>query len=420
MSNRPSVVPNKEQKEAADERSKKAAFEAEKAKATNEIYTNSVIPKDTPIGHVDAVELMRSRTEEQIRLKKEVGIVQEPALSETPPSRPLTRNEQEVNDIMKKAEEQIKLRDELLARNSEQIDRYQKYQQESEQNKTKKEIPKYMQNTPVQQPKQVVESYGQTPSTVNPYIVELSQPNFNSPFDVIPLPSEGKLYKNKKPNVRVSFMTTADENILTSPNLLKSGEFLSILINRKLLEPELRYKDLHVGDRNALMIWLRATGYGEMYPVTILDENGEPFETELNLNDLKYKKLGAEPDEEGLFDYKFPLSKAVIKFKLLTCGDLDELEALVETEKENGFLVNNTSTYMIEKTIVEINGNRDKNIIHDFASNLRIRDAKDFRAYLESIESGIDLNINVRTPGGGSVTTFLPLNVNFFWPDFGL
>jgi hypothetical protein len=157
-----------------------------------------------------------------------------------------------------------------------------------------------------------------------------------------------------------------------------------------------------------------------MYPVTILDENGEPFETELNLNDLKYKKLGAEPDEEGLFDYKFPLSKAVIKFKLLTCGDLDELESLVETEKENGSLVNNTSTYMMERAIVEINGNRDKNIIHDFASNLRIRDAKDFRAYLESIESGIDLNINVRTPGGGSVATFLPLNVNFFWPDFGL
>ena len=70
---------------------------------------------------------MRRRTEEQIRLKKEVGVVQEPALSETPPSRPLTRNEQEVNDIMKKAEEQMKLRDELLARNSEQIDRYQKY-----------------------------------------------------------------------------------------------------------------------------------------------------------------------------------------------------------------------------------------------------------------------------------------------------
>ena len=42
---------------------------------------------------------------------------------------------------------------------------------------------------------------------------------------------------------------------------------VEILINRKILEPDLRYEDLLVGDRNAIMIWLRATGYGEMYPV---------------------------------------------------------------------------------------------------------------------------------------------------------
>ena len=417
MSNRPSVVPTKEQKDAADERAKRAAFEAEKEKATNEIYTNAVIPPDTPTGHVDAVEMMRRRTEEQLNRKKEMGVVQEPALAEVAPARPLTRNEQEVNEIMKKAEQQIKLRDELLAKQTEEID---KYQRPIERPIETKQTPQYMQNTPVQQPKQTVESYGPAPTNVNPYIVELSQPNFNSPFDVIPLPSEGKLYKSKKPSVRVSFMTTADENILTSPNLLKSGEFLSILINRKLLEPEIRYKDLHVGDRNAIMIWLRATGYGEVYPVTMLDENGDPFDMELNLNDLKYKKLGAEPDAEGLFDFRFPLSKSNIKFKLLTCGDIDEIESRVEAEKENEVPVNNSNTYMIEKSIIEVDGNRDREMIKNFANNLRIRDAKEFREYIDKIESGVDLTINVRTPRGGSISTFLPLNVNFFWPNLGL
>jgi hypothetical protein len=114
---------------------------------------------------------------------------------------------------------------------------------------------------------------------IDPYILELSQPNYNAPFDVIPLPSKGKLYKSKKANIKLAYMTTADENILTSPNLLKSGEFLEILINRKILEPELRYRDLLPGDRNAIMLWLRATAYGEMYPITILDEFDEPFDT---------------------------------------------------------------------------------------------------------------------------------------------
>jgi len=420
MNNRPNVIPTKEQKEAAEERNKLAEFEAEKAQATQEIYTNAKFSQDLSNNHVDAVELMRRRTEAQLQMKKEVGIVQDQFYAEQKPTRPLTKNEEEIIEIRKRAEEQIKVRDELMARNAEQI---QKNQKQTEEVSVKKEIPKYMQTTPSspnQQQNKVVENYGKNPSNINPYIVELSQPNFNSPFDVIPLPSEGKLYGMKKPSVRVSFMTTADENILTSPNLLKSGQFLPILINRKLLEPEIRYTDLHIGDRNAIMIWLRATGYGEMYPVTMLDENNEVFETEINLNDLKYKKLGAEPDAEGLFDFRFPLCKAVIKFKLLTCGDVDDIESRIEAEKEAELPVNNTSTYMLEKQIVEINGSRDRNIIKEFASNIRIRDAKEFKDYVEQIESGIDLNIEVRTPGGGSIKTFLPLNINFFWPNFGL
>jgi hypothetical protein len=168
------------------------------------------------------------------------------------------------------------------------------------------------------------------------------------------------------------------------------------------------------------MLWLRATGYGEMYPVTIYDENDEPFDTEINLNELKYKPLGAEPDAEGLFDFTMPLSKANIKFKLLTCGELDEIENMLELDKKNEIPVDNSNTYALEKMIVEVNGNRDKSYIKSFVNNIRIKDGKDFSKYVEDIESGVDLNITVQTPGGGSVDTFLPLNLGFFWPNFGL
>jgi hypothetical protein len=264
------------------------------------------------------------------------------------------------------------------------------------------------------------ENYGQNPSNIDPHIYELSQPNYNAPFDLIPLPSRGKLYRSKKPNIKLAYMTTADENILSSPNLLQSGQFLEILMNRKILEPEIRYKDLTIGDRNAIMLWLRATAYGEMYPVTILDELGDPFETEINLNELKENELVAEPDEKGEFLFELPITKNVIKFKFLTCGDVDDIERILEKERERNVLVNNASTYRLERQIVEVNGNRDKRYIQDFASSLRIADAKAFNTYVESIESGIDLNINVATPGGGSVATFLPLSVTFFWPNIRL
>lgn len=422
MDKKPNVFPTKEQREAADERAKQAAFEAEKMAVTSEIYTNSMAPQDTPNGHADAVEMMRRRTEQQLNMHKEQGVVQDPSLAERPAPVFLTKQEQEILDIRRKAEEQMRIRDEHLAKNSSQINEYQKKYEDASVRKTIQTEPinQNITNTPVQKPIMQPQNYGQNPTSIDPYIVELSQPNYNSPFDVIPLPSQGKLYKSKKPNIRVSFMTTADENILTSPNLLQSGQFLDILINRKVLESDLRYKDLHIGDRNAVMIWLRATGYGEMYPVTILDENNEPFDTEINLNELKMKPLGAEPDAEGFFDFQFSLSKAFIKFKLLTCGDVDEIETLVEKEKEAGVPVNNSSTYMIERSIVELNGSRDRNAIREFANSMRIKDAKDFSTYVEQIESGVDLNITVRTPGGGSVSTFLPLNIKFFWPNFKL
>jgi hypothetical protein len=116
MDKKPSVFPNKEQKEAADERAKQVAFEAEKAIATNEIYTNSMTPQDTPTGHISAVEMMRRRTEEQIKLKNQQGFVQDQSLAEKP-QRPVMNNS-EMDEIRRKSEEQIRLRDENLAKNA--------------------------------------------------------------------------------------------------------------------------------------------------------------------------------------------------------------------------------------------------------------------------------------------------------------
>lgn len=434
---RPNVFPTQEERIAAAreiEKNKLVAYENEKEQEANSIYQSSGASLKTSDGDISAVEMMRQRTEHQMQMRNQSGsydgIVQHPELAED------SSKKAAQDAFVRRSEEQMRLRDEQLNRNKAQIDNYQKQAAEA-MGRTNTNVPpvqntdnRYTNNNqnnyvPPQGPPQVPpvkygDNMGQTPSNVNSYILELSQPNYNSPFDVLPLPSEGKLYRNKRANVKTSFMTTADENILTSPNLLQSGEFLEILINRKLLEPDLRYKNLHVGDRNAIMIWLRATGYGEMYPVTLLDENNVPFDTQVNLNELKTKKLGAEPDEDGLFDYTFKLCKANIKFKFLTCGDLDAIEKLVEMDKANGIPVDNTSTYTTERMVVEVNGSKDRYIVKEFANNIRIKDGQDFNTYVESIESGIDLNIEVRTPGGESIKTFLPLNIYFFWPNIKL
>ena len=444
MDHKPNVFPTPEQRAEAlkqTEASKVAAYEREKAIVTNQIYQGAMAPpttqSDAPTnydvnGHVDATEMMRQRAQKEMEIRKSGGVVKYPELAEEA----VSSTRRFVDQNASKNDELMRLRDEQIKKNNEMIKNYQVQANKAVERNNPTGMPGLYPQEPVYppvhenrqpyQPKvqepayQPPVNYGKVPDAINPYIIEISQPNYNSPFDVIPLPSEGRLNRGVKPSVRMGYMTTADENILTSPNLLESGQFLEILINRKLLEPSLRYKDLHVGDRNALMIWLRATGYGEMYPVTLLDENDIPFDTEINLNELKTKKLGAEPNSEGLLPYQFPLCKATILFRFLTCGDIDNIERLVSADKERGYPIDRTNVYTMEHMIHEVNGDRSRETINAFANSIRIGDAKEFTKYVDSIESGIDLNLEVRTPGGGSISTFLPLNINFFWPNIKL
>lgn len=243
---------------------------------------------------------------------------------------------------------------------------------------------------------------------------------FQAPFDVIPLPSKGLLYPGHQGSVKVEYMTATDENILTSPNLIKSGKVLDVLMERKVKESPVTFDKLLVGDRNAIMIWLRATGYGEIYPVKLTDpESGVEFEYELDLSTLKTKELpeGIEPDENGEFVFDLPRSKKKIKFSLLTVGDERSIVNRSEKyEKATKSQISNTLTYRLHQQIKEIDGNRDPNFIQQFVNVMPALDSLKFREYSDKIEPGIDMSAEVEGPTG-SFQAPITLGLNFFWPN---
>ena len=87
---------------------------------------------------------------------------------------------------------------------------------------------------------------------------EYGQANFSLPHDVVPLPSQGTFYKNKKKSLKVGYLTATDENLLMAggddmtPNLLRT----------KIYEPDLRVEDMLEGDVEAVLIFLRNTAFG--------------------------------------------------------------------------------------------------------------------------------------------------------------
>ncbi len=282
-------------------------------------------------------------------------------------------------------------------------------------------------------------------------------------YDFVNLPSKGLCYKNRLDKVKVSYLTAYDENMILSPNLYKDGTFLEYLLEAKILD-EVNVKDMLPGDRDAIVLWLRANGYGNSYPLIVTDpQTGTEFEVEYDLSKIKFKEFNLISDDNGYFDFTLPVSKDVVKFKFLTINDLKFLTKLKDKESKKltvttlrkiinqlselitdnehidydlqtklnnlsdklheeivqKYDVKNDTTFTHELTdrlvlhTISVNGIKDRNYIKDYISNMNVKDAAEYRKYLSENEPGIDYNITVDKPaslGGGSMTTFLQFN----------
>lgn len=305
-----------------------------------------------------------------------------------------------------------------------------------------------------------------TPKYEN-YTVDIDGIDDDIQYDILPLPSNGEPYKNKKGRLAVSFLTASDENIIVSPHLYQDGTILDVLLKRKIMDKEINPDLLCKGDRDAIILWLRATGYGIEFPITVKDpESGTEIETMVDLTTIKTKPFNLQGDEEGLFEYETKLKKNKIKFKFFNRIDEKTLQSMDKTNSlaikhhklsniikdlqdeliTNDILPNNEKNKIVsaiesleywantipsstttpfnhsvtngmELAIVEIDGNRDKEFIKKFINRMPASDAYGFRKYMSDNEPSMDFNITVERPaslGGGSFNTFLELDYTLF------
>ena len=243
---------------------------------------------------------------------------------------------------------------------------------------------------------------------------------FKTPYDIVELPSQGLLYKNKKNKVKIEYLTAMDESILSSPNLSSNPTLmLDILLERKVKDLGFPVHDLLEGDRIALLIFLRASGLGEIHKQIVWDEDLMAYiDGEVDLTKLKQKKLLIKPGEDGEFEYVLPISTKKIKFKFLTGKDEADISDSDESYmKRNGDKISNKIIFRLEKSVTEFDGNRDKIFISNSLKKITIKDSRSLRKYMNENEPGLDYNTTARIPGGGSVPTFFRFNQNFLWPE---
>lgn len=254
---------------------------------------------------------------------------------------------------------------------------------------------------------------------MNQDLATYGQMDFNLPHDVVSLPSGGIFYKSKKKAVKVGYLTASDENILVNIDGTKTIKETIIvpLLRNKLYERDIRPEELLEGDVEAILLFLRNTSFGPEYNIIVTDpKTGKPFETSVMLDELNIIKSSVQPNEEGYFEITLPTSGANVKLKMLSLIDTMEIDKIVDL-----YPVGYTApivTTRLNKTIVELNGDKDLNKIANFVQNMPINDSKFIRKFMKENEPRLDLKRTVIAPSGEKVDVNIAFGVEFFRPFF--
>lgn len=245
------------------------------------------------------------------------------------------------------------------------------------------------------------------------------------PSELVPLPSNGLVYPQDsslhgKDSVEIRPMTAREEDILTSRALLKKGTVLTELIKSCLVDKAVNPLDLVAGDRNALMVAIRITGYGADYSTEMeCNECSTKSQQVFNLSELPVKRLEVQPVVEGenLFEFLLPYTKKKVRFKFTTGRDEEEMSTIQEKQKKLGLKTDSAVTMALQNAIVSIDGIEDRLKISNFVKNMPARDSLALRNFIRENEPGITMKQEVTCPAcGHSEEVNMPLGVNFLWP----
>lgn len=238
------------------------------------------------------------------------------------------------------------------------------------------------------------------------------QSNFLLPHDVVPLPSKGIFYKNKKKSIKVGYLTASDENLL----IARGDDMVQNLLRSKIYEPDLRIEDMLEGDIEAVLIFLRNTAFGPEMVLTLTDPiTRKPFKPTILLDQLSIIQ-GITPNEDGTFITTLPKSNSTVKLKPMTYGEIIEIEKIVNSYPEGR--VAPKVTLRLQKEIIEVNGITDKGEIAKFIEQMPILDSKHIRNFMDENEPKLDMRRVVTAPSGEKLTVNVGFGVDFFRPFF--
>lgn len=253
--------------------------------------------------------------------------------------------------------------------------------------------------------------------------------DFVSPTEFVELPSKGIGYADDHPLcgkdvIEIRYMTAKDEDILTSETLLKKGIALERLLENIIIDKSIDPKTMLIGDRNAVIIAARASGYGNAYETQIACPNcGTKARMSFDLSKPKIQEIDIKEsqvfskNEKGNYLIKLPQTNFTVETRLLTGKDENYLTQLAQSKKKNK-LGDSAMTDQYKMMIVSVEGTTDRSILDRFIDAMPASDSrflrKAYKAIIPNVKISEDFTCN---SCGHEQELEVSFGADFFWPD---
>jgi len=258
--------------------------------------------------------------------------------------------------------------------------------------------------------------------------------SFSVPTEFVDLPSKGLYYPeghslHNVSQVEIRHMTAKEEDILANQSLLKSGKAIDRMLQNVILTPDVDITDLLTGDKNAITVAARITGYGPEYSVDVTCpacgtkqkksfdlSNSKIVGASFDRDTINEKLEGINVTDRGTFKVTLPASNFEAEFRMLTGKDEEKVESFANraTNSEKGSLLVDTISYML----VSVQDVTDYSQIREFVENMPAKDSKYLRNLYAKLKPDIDLTQEfVCRDCKHEQDLEVPITAEFFWPQ---
>ena len=260
--------------------------------------------------------------------------------------------------------------------------------------------------------------------------------DYKFPTEIVDLPSKGLVYSKDNAlssgKVEMKYMTAKEEDILTTQSYIKDGSVLDRLFQSLIISngdgTPVKYIDITLGDKNAIMIAARILGYGKDYEVEI-DDPTQPGTMQKEVIDLtqfestEYDGSGQTELHKNEYEFELPQSKRKVTFQALTEGKERKIKHQLEAQRKASRKLNDKTdkqlTIRLKNTIVSVDGDTEQTTINHFVENeLFAADSRALRTHINKVVPDVDLTYEfISDETGEGRDMLLPMGLGFFWPQ---